>query len=246
MRWSYEELVRYLDHTAGNVDPKDPKERKRLQIVRAATDLFVKQGYRKTSMSEVAEHAGVAKGTVYLYAKTKADLLLQAIAEEKRRYVVVLKPILRGDYAPRERLKLWLRTTLVLNTEMPLVSRLITGDREILSVLEEVEAEVQRKAVDIQLDFVAEMLDTAARPHRWTASELRDRARVLLGLLYSSGHFAEEWVRGWLSCERFAELLTDMIVDGVTVETSEEEARLDGYNGAAASAASAAVNGPAT
>jgi AcrR family transcriptional regulator len=212
---SYQELARYLDEAVGRGDPDDPKERKRLQIVRAATELFVRQGYRKTSMAEVADQAGVAKGTLYLYARTKADLMGQAIAEEKRRYLEVLRPILEEERPPKERLRTWLRTVLVLNTEMPLVSRLIGGDREILAVLEEVDQQVQDRSVAMQQEFVTEMLDRAARPHRWTASELRDRSRVLIGLLYSSGHFAEPWVRGWLSCERFAEILADLIVDGI-------------------------------
>ena len=38
--------------------------RKRERILRAATDLFVRLGYRKTSIDEVAKQAGVAKGTV--------------------------------------------------------------------------------------------------------------------------------------------------------------------------------------
>jgi len=214
-RWSYEELQSYLEQASGVGDPSDPKEKKRRQIVRSATDLFVRQGYRKTSMTEVADQAGVAKGTIYLYAKTKADLMLQAIAEEKRRYLEVLRPILASQAPPRERLKEWLRAALVINTQMPLVSRLIGGDREILAVLEDVDLEVQDRAIAVQLDFATEMLDLAARPHRWTESELRDRARVLIGLLYSSGHFSEEWVRGWLSNERFAELLADMVVEGV-------------------------------
>jgi len=55
----YEELARYLDEAVGRGDPDDPRERKRLQIVRAATELFVRQGYRKTSMAEVADqHRG--------------------------------------------------------------------------------------------------------------------------------------------------------------------------------------------
>jgi AcrR family transcriptional regulator len=210
----YEELARYLEEAQPR-EPEDSHQRKRLLIVEAATELFIKQGYRKTSMSEVAERAGVAKGTLYLYAKTKADLMVQAITLEKQRYLGALRPILEDDCAPRERLKRWLRVAVLLNTSMPLISRLISGDREIVAVLKEVNVQVQNRALEIQQQFVTEMLDFAARPHRWSSSELRDRARVLMGLLYSSGSFGEEWVRGWLSPERFAELLADMIVDGI-------------------------------
>ena len=44
-------------------------------IMEAARELFTTKGYESTTMSEVANKAGVAVGTVYLYFKNKNDLL---------------------------------------------------------------------------------------------------------------------------------------------------------------------------
>ena len=60
--------------------PEGKQDLKRQRIIEAATALFIEQGYRKTSLDEIARRAGVAKGTLYLYAKGKAELLMQAIA----------------------------------------------------------------------------------------------------------------------------------------------------------------------
>ena len=65
------------------------------------------------------------------------------------------------------------------------------------------------------IDFVSEMLDVAARPHRYDAQELRDRARVLTGLMYFTSLLSEEKVRQGLSLERFAAILADLLMDGV-------------------------------
>lgn len=43
-------------------------------ILDAAYDLFGSQGYYATKMSEIAELAGIAKGTLYLYFSSKEDL----------------------------------------------------------------------------------------------------------------------------------------------------------------------------
>lgn len=48
------------------------KERK---ILQAASELFSRVGYFQTAMKDVAQHAGIAVGTIYLYYKTKEDLL---------------------------------------------------------------------------------------------------------------------------------------------------------------------------
>ena len=57
---NYEEMRQMLESYSATGDPEDPRERKRLRIIQAATELFIRQGYRKTSMDEVARQAGVA------------------------------------------------------------------------------------------------------------------------------------------------------------------------------------------
>lgn len=214
-KWTREDFDRYFEKVTGAVSPDDPKERKRLTIVRAGTELFIQQGYRKTSVEEIAARAGVAKGTVYLYFQNKAQILLHAIIEEKKRYVHHIEPVLRPETPPRERLRTWLGLMFALPSQMPLVSKLLSGDREILTALDEVMAEVPHDMRGLSLDFIGGLVDGAASPHGWNRVEVEDRARVLMALSYFSGLIAEERVRGGLSVERFATILSDMIVDGI-------------------------------
>jgi AcrR family transcriptional regulator len=211
----YESLRAVLDQFAGDADPDDPKERKRRLIVDAAAELFSSQGFRKTSVDQVARRAGVAKGTVYLYFENKAELMIAAIVEEKKRYMPRFGEILSPGIEPRERLKKWIRALLVLGSEMPLTSRLLSGDREILSVLYQIGADRGEDWHAMQIHFIGQMVDEAARPHSWTAGEVADRARVLFGLAFFSGLVTEERVRGGITVDRYAEILADMIVDGI-------------------------------
>jgi AcrR family transcriptional regulator len=52
---------------------------KRVAIMEAALDLFRANGYRHTAMEDIAQAANVAKGTLYLYFKSK-DELFEALA----------------------------------------------------------------------------------------------------------------------------------------------------------------------
>lgn len=52
------------------------------QIVNAARDLFTTYGYKRVSMDEIARKAGVTKRTVYMYFKSKEELLKYFINEE--------------------------------------------------------------------------------------------------------------------------------------------------------------------
>ncbi len=215
-QFNYETLRQLLEETVPSAPREDPKERKRLKIIQAATELFIKQGYRKTSVDQVARHAGVAKGTVYLYVKNKGELLLQAIIEEKKHYVGLLRDILSPDRAPQDQLRLWIKTALILAAQMPLTSKLISGDREVLAAIEEMPTEVIEKSELFRLHFTSELLERAAYPHRFTPSELHDRAKVLYGLFFFAPVILDERIRSGLSLERFTEILTDMILYGVS------------------------------
>jgi AcrR family transcriptional regulator len=52
------------------------RQAKRGRIARAAAELFHERGFEATTAEQIAERADVAKGTLFLYAKTKARLLL--------------------------------------------------------------------------------------------------------------------------------------------------------------------------
>lgn len=54
-------------------------EQKRLKILAAAAELFTAQPFHKVLLSEVAEAAGVGKGTLYTYFKNKEDLYLSVV-----------------------------------------------------------------------------------------------------------------------------------------------------------------------
>src|SRR5258706_11753057 len=49
------------------------------KILFAAIQRFSKFGYRRTSINDVAEEAGLARATVYLYWKRKQDLFVAGV-----------------------------------------------------------------------------------------------------------------------------------------------------------------------
>lgn len=55
---------------------------KKTKIFNAAFELFKKKGTENTSIQEIVDHAGVAKGTFYLYFKDKYDLQEQLIIKK--------------------------------------------------------------------------------------------------------------------------------------------------------------------
>jgi len=58
------------------------KQIKRESLLETAFQLFTSKGIQKTSISDIAEDAGVAKGTFYLYFKDKYDIRNKLIAHK--------------------------------------------------------------------------------------------------------------------------------------------------------------------
>ena len=69
---------------------RQPPDVRREQILDAAERVLVERGLATTTMADVAEAAAVAKGTVYLYFDSKAELLAGLRARYFERFAALL------------------------------------------------------------------------------------------------------------------------------------------------------------
>ncbi len=184
-------------------------------MLRVATELFGQQGYRKTSMDQVARQAGVAKGTLYTYYATKVDLAVAAIALEKREHVGEFKTWLDPSIDAEQRLRRVLLGMVLMPARMPLTAALMRRDEEMAALMSELPAELAERRESDRNEFVGGLIDEVARPHGWTSTELNDRAAVITGLGFVSIHLHDEYARGGVPLTRYAEILVDTIIAGL-------------------------------
>jgi AcrR family transcriptional regulator len=72
---------------------KDPDERRR-ELIASAQKLFYNKGYESTSVSDIVNEAGVAKGTFYYYFDSK-QAVLEAMIDDLVAYSVsLIRPII--------------------------------------------------------------------------------------------------------------------------------------------------------
>lgn len=177
--------------------------------------LFASQGYRRTSVDDVAREANVAKGTVYTYFATKQDLLVQAIAEEKRRFGAVFDALFKEELAPDVRLRRYIELGLTTILSAPLAAKLLTGDREIHAVLEDLGTSSREQFEVAQEATLTKLLTGVGAFDLLSPEERSARVKVLLGLLYAAPVLLDERLLGELRPERFAQVLARTIVDGI-------------------------------
>ena len=69
---------------------------RRAQVIAAARERFSKHGLAGTTMDGIAQAAGVAKGTVYLYYKSKEDIFRQILDEDLAQFQDETVPLISG------------------------------------------------------------------------------------------------------------------------------------------------------
>src|SRR5215475_5317937 len=106
-------------------DRGDRSGDKRERILSAAERIFARHGFFAARVSEIAKEAGVADGTIYLYFKSKDDLLI-SLFERRMKQVNELLAEAIADKEPVDQLRAFIRTYLQLVHDEPTAAEVLT------------------------------------------------------------------------------------------------------------------------
>jgi TetR/AcrR family fatty acid metabolism transcriptional regulator len=81
-------------------DPGKPQ-----QIIEAAIRVFARTGFYNSRVSEIAREAGIASGTIYLYFKTKDEILVTLFREKMAEWVASVRREIAGEADPIAKLR---------------------------------------------------------------------------------------------------------------------------------------------
>jgi TetR/AcrR family fatty acid metabolism transcriptional regulator len=88
----------------GSVKPmRDPD--KPQQIIDAAVRVFARNGFYNSRVSDIAREAGIASGTIYLYFKTKDEILVTLFREKMAAFVSSLRAEIAREKDPEAKLR---------------------------------------------------------------------------------------------------------------------------------------------
>src|SRR5215470_2726160 len=98
---------------------------KRERILAAAERVFARCGFFAARVSEIAKDAGVADGTIYLYFKSKDDLLISLFENRMKQVNEALRAAI-ADQPPAAQLRAFIHTYLQLVSDEPTVAEVLT------------------------------------------------------------------------------------------------------------------------
>ncbi|MBA2541931.1 MAG: TetR/AcrR family transcriptional regulator [Deltaproteobacteria bacterium] len=106
----------------------DRSSDKRVRILSAAERVFAKRGFFAARVSEIAKDAGVADGTIYLYFKSKDDLLISLFESRMEQVNAALREAIGNVPAnrPIDQLRAFIHAYLKLVHDEPSAAEVLT------------------------------------------------------------------------------------------------------------------------
>jgi AcrR family transcriptional regulator len=179
------------------------------RILTAAVELFAKQGYHATSITDIGEHAQVKRGALYYYINSKEELLFSVLVQHVEAVLERAVATSASDLAPVAKLHRLLHDHVHLLMErkddLTIYERdrhALTGER--FAELRELQARVEQVWKETIDEGIA---DGAFRPIDPVV------LKGIIGMAISLHHWFDQ--RGRLTTDQIADHLYEFVMDGV-------------------------------
>ncbi len=129
------------------------------EIIEAARRVIMEVGYPDASMDRIAQEAGVAKGTLYLYFKNKDELLARTFAEEHDHMMDRLRKNAQAVSGYTEQLRSLVRETIAHAIEHRAFRQALIGAPDVSPFGTGASSAEIRREVEDYGGFVAEILE---------------------------------------------------------------------------------------
>lgn len=97
---------------------QDKQLPKKELILQAAASVFTSKGFYDAKIDEIAQKAGVGKGTVYEYFKSKGELFYQVHKESISTYCTMIEKEVDMEHTTKEKLLAIVKKTLKIGAHM--------------------------------------------------------------------------------------------------------------------------------
>ena len=99
---------------------------KRVRILAAAETVFAERGFFNAKVSQIAQEAGVADGTIYLYFKSKDDVLISLFENRMSQVCARMVENVAAAESPTAKLESFIHTHLHMVEEHPNLAEVLT------------------------------------------------------------------------------------------------------------------------
>ena len=164
---------------------KDPDER-RGELINAAKTLFFTKGYEKTSITDIVNAVGVAKGLFYYYFESKQAILEAFVEETTQQALTVMRAVINApDLTALEKWSQALDTTnswkLARKDEMLAIVKIMTDSNNV-----RLQHRMIQRNFELLTPEFARIIEQGVQEGVFTAAYAVDSAEIILSIFNSS------------------------------------------------------------
>jgi len=194
----------------------DKKEKKQ-QILEAAIRVFAKFGLPNTRMLHIAQAAGIGKGTIYEYFRSKEDLFIAAFNAFVKESNTRIEKRVRQIHDPEEKLRAYFRGWIEIadSDVMELADIMLDMWAEGIRSTEEKDKFNLKGMYENYREQIVQILDEGVRQKKFKPMDTTIVSSIIIGTL--DGLFIQ-WImdRDIFQIREAMETLERIIIDGLT------------------------------
>ncbi len=186
-------------------------ENKRERILLAAVEVFTRQGYNRARMEEIAETAGIGKGTLYEYFDSKVQLFHEMIIRSWDEYSDSFTADSIHELSFEETIREIVKGHFTFSKEKKKLARILFWDTEIMD--EELKIWMHRRRKE-QEKLIEQIVEKAVAEGEIKPVDNMLVYIILAGLIGSI--WAINILDNWeIQPEQLADQLTDVVMNGL-------------------------------
>lgn len=191
--------------------PESKRDRTRLKIMASAAKVFDEKGFSEASVQDVADHAGIAKGTVYYYIDKKEDLLLLLMQFAKDHLFARIEKNVRKQASASEKI------TLIIHNHLKIM-KTVGSVVPFLAQSMFVENSSTRKAMgnfrQSYLNLLESIIEEGIRSGEFRQVDSKKTAVAILGMVIGQVMQAKLFV-GKINVRQIKETTMDMVINSL-------------------------------
>ena len=163
-------------------------ERRKQELLQIAYRMFISRGYESTSVDEIIEEAGIAKGTFYYYFETKEQLLEEVIGMMIEQETEAAGQILAADIPVPQKIVGIIVSLRPTQAEQPIEGALMRPENIVMH------EKIRKKIVEAAVPLLSGVVEQGIAEGVFSCDNIPERVRMLLVIssdTFDEGHFTE-------------------------------------------------------
>ncbi len=163
-------------------------ERTKRALLQIAYGLFISRGYENTSVDDIIEAAGIAKGTYYYHFESKEQTLEAVIGMMIEQEAEAARQVLASDAPVPQKIAGIIASLRPAQEELPIEGALMKPENALMH------AKIKRRLVETVLPLLSEAVEEGIAQGIFACDNIPERVRMLLVIsneIFDEGQFTQ-------------------------------------------------------